>query len=77
MAKKDSLWQQGLLRRLGIGDLVDDQANTTLGDDVRDAVANLDVDNLCQAPKLCLKVRTLASCNLGSCRLAGQRDILP
>merc|ERR1711871_1160400 len=48
---KDSLWQQCLLGRLGIGDLVDDQANTALGDDVRDAVANLDVDNRAAATK--------------------------
>jgi len=40
-----SLWQQGFLGRLGIGDLVDDQTNTALGDDVGDAVANLDVDD--------------------------------
>merc|ERR1719267_398392 len=46
-----SLWQQGLLGRLSIGDLVDDQANTTLGDDVRDAVTNLDVDNRAASTK--------------------------
>merc|ERR1719201_2905451 len=42
---RNSLWQQGLLGRLGIGDLVDDQADTTLGDNVGNAIANLDVDN--------------------------------
>ena len=47
--KSCSLWQESLLCRLGVGDLVDDEANTALGDDVRNAVANLDVDNLCQA----------------------------
>ena len=45
---KDSLWQQCLLGRLGVRDLVDDEAHSTLGDDVGDAVANLDVDDLCQ-----------------------------
>merc|ERR1719399_955907 len=40
-----SLWQESLLCRLGVGNLVDDEANTALGDDVRNAVANLDVDN--------------------------------
>ena len=44
-----SLWQQGLLGRLGIRNLVDDEANTTLGDDVRNAIANLDVHNLCRS----------------------------
>merc|ERR1711982_130093 len=34
-----------LLLGLLVGDLIDEQANSTLGDDVRDAVANLDVDN--------------------------------
>merc|ERR1719375_1630248 len=42
---KDSLWQQCLLGRLGVRDLVDDEAHSTLGDDVGDAVADLDVDD--------------------------------
>ena len=32
-------WQEGLLVGLGVRDLVDDQANTALGDDVGGAVA--------------------------------------
>merc|ERR1719333_1931720 len=43
--KCSSLRQESLLGRLGIGDLVNDEANTALGDDVGDAVANLDVDD--------------------------------
>merc|ERR1719506_3097921 len=46
-----SLWQQGLLGRLGIRDLVDDEANTALGDDIRDAIANLDVDDRAASTK--------------------------
>merc|ERR1711976_462276 len=37
--------EERLLLGLGVSDLVDHRANTTLGDDVRDAVADLDGDN--------------------------------
>merc|ERR1711865_602342 len=40
-----SLGQESLLVGLGISDLVDQDADTTLGDDVRCAVANLNGDN--------------------------------
>merc|ERR1711935_561268 len=38
-------WQEPLLQRLRIGDLVDQNPNTTLGNDVGCAVANLDSDD--------------------------------
>ena len=44
-------WQEGLLVGLSIRDLVDHNAHTALGDDVGDAVANLDVDDLYQLEK--------------------------
>merc|ERR1719502_2382444 len=41
----DASAQEGLLLGLGVSDLVDHKANTALGDDVGDAVADLDGDN--------------------------------
>merc|ERR1719502_1422984 len=41
----DASAKEGLLLGLGVSDLVDHKANTALGDDVRDAVADLDGDN--------------------------------
>ena len=43
--KPPSLGQESLLVGLGISDLVDQEADTTLGDDVRCTVANLNGDN--------------------------------
>merc|ERR1712190_76196 len=45
LAQTISLSQQSLFVRLCISDLVDEKSNTTLGDDIRCAVANLDADN--------------------------------
>merc|ERR1711976_629950 len=47
MSSMSSCSKHGLLfdGRLGIGDLVNHEANTALGDDVRHAVANLDGHN--------------------------------
>merc|ERR1711865_559162 len=40
-----SSWQEGLLVRLCVGDLIDHNAHTALGDDVGGAVAELNADN--------------------------------
>merc|ERR1711959_568274 len=43
--KAASRWQKAFLVGLCIGDLIDDQSHTALGDDVRGAVANLNANN--------------------------------
>merc|ERR1719230_1610728 len=45
--QSDISWQVGLLLGLGVRDFVDQQADTALGDDVGDAVAQLNGDNCC------------------------------